>query len=94
LGFQGAFGVITKAFKVWGIIGHPRELLYPVEPAGVETIIPSHSIFIACLFEREISREIIFPFQALISISFTAIAFFVIQSLSISTSISGYFLST
>gem|GEM_PF-2423534 len=93
-GFHGAFGVITKAFKVCGRIGQPRELLYQVDPAGVQTIIPSHSMFIACLFERAISSEIIFPFPALISISFTAIAFLVIPLLSISTSIRGYFLST
>jgi len=92
-GFQGAFGVIAKAFRVWGIIGQPRELLYQVDQAGVVTTIQSQSIIIDWLFEREISRDIIFQFPDLISISFIATAFFIIHSLWSSISSKGYFLS-
>jgi len=93
-GFHGAFGVITNAFRVCGIIGQPRELLYQVDQAGVDTRIPSHSIFMLCFFVREISKDTIFQFPDLISISFTAIAFLISQFVSSSISSKGYFLST
>jgi hypothetical protein len=62
----GAFDVITKASTSLGIIGHPRELLYQVEPAGVETIIQSQDIRFFFQF-NDISKVIILQFQALMS---------------------------
>jgi hypothetical protein len=74
LGFQEAFGVITKLLSS-NKIGHHKELLYQVEPILVDTIIQSHSIENFCFFQISIFNLAILPFFDLKSNSFTANSF-------------------